>query len=92
MKCTGSLSSTAYFNQWRCKLRYLIVLMIFILSGIAFGATGDKPNQMIIPFRNVSSSTKPAGCIVGEMKRNDAYVFMCASSSQWRRLAIGDGF
>ena len=73
-------------------MRYLIVLMIFILSGIAFGATGDKPNQMVVPFRNVSSSTKPAGCAVGEMKRNDAYVFMCASSSRWRRLAIGDGF
>lgn len=73
--------------------KYLIAaVMAVLMVSIGYAATGNKPNQMVIPFRNVSSSSKPAGCTVGELKRNDTYVFMCASSAQWRRIAIGDGF
>lgn len=75
-------------------MKKLIVISLLVIGGAvsAFAAKGDKPNQMVLSFRNVSSSTKPANCVVGEMKRNDAYVFMCASSSKWRRIAIGEGF
>lgn len=74
------------------RVSAIAVLLALAIAASAFCATGDKPNQMVTPFRNVSSSTKPAGCVPGEMKRNDAYVFMCASSSHWRRIAIGGGF
>lgn len=74
-------------------MKYLgAVLITILMAGIGYAATGNMPNQMVIPFRNVSSSTKPANCTVGEMKRNDAYVFMCASSAKWRRIGIGEGF
>lgn len=74
--------------------KYILLAIIAVMAAIgsAFAATGDKPNQTVLPFRNVSSSTKPSGCVVGEMKRNDAYIFMCASSHKWRRISIGAGF
>lgn len=74
------------------KKYFIAAVMAVLMASIGYAATGDMPNQMVLPFRNVSSSSKPAGCVVGEMKRNDAYVFMCASSAQWRRIAIGEGF
>lgn len=75
-------------------MRFLLISALFVLFAVvsAMGATGNKPNQQVLSFRNISSSVKPAGCTVGEMKRNDAYIFMCASSSKWRRIAIGNGF
>lgn len=69
-----------------------IASALLFISALALAATGNKPNQMVIPFRNVSSSTKPSGCTVGELKRNTSYVFLCSTSSKWRRIAIGEGF
>lgn len=74
-------------------MRVLLTLIVFVFSGVyAFSATGDKPNQMNLPFRNVSSSSKPSGCVIGELRRNDHYIFVCASSSKWRRISLGSGF
>lgn len=73
-------------------MRYLVLLVLLTIATVSYSATGTKPNQMVINFRNVSSSIKPSGCTVGELKRNDRYVFLCASSSKWRRISIGNGF
>lgn len=76
------------------KKTLLFFVALFILGVIvsAFAATGDKPNQIVVPFRNVSSSTKPSGCVVGELKRNTDFIFLCSTSSKWRRVSIGAGF
>lgn len=71
--------------------RFIIGVLLFAATSV-FAASGDKPNQMNLSFRNVSSSTKPAGCVIGELKRNDAYIFLCASSHKWRRIDIGGEF
>lgn len=58
----------------------------------AYATTGDRPNQVVIPYRNVSSSAKPSGCVIGEMRQNSAYLFICNTSSKWRRINKGNGF
>ena len=73
----------------------LLIIGIVIMatnSVVLYAASGDKTFASVIPYRNVSSSTKPASCIKGDLKRNDTYIFLCASSSHWRRIAIGNGF
>lgn len=70
---------------------FIVALLAVFVASFAFAATGDKPNQMVIPYRNVSSSTKPS-CTQGEMKRNSSYIFICSTSAKWRRISIGEGF
>lgn len=73
-------------------MRILLVGIFVLFTGVVFAATGDKPNQIKPPFRNISTSTKPASCVAGEVKFNKAYLFVCYSSGGWRRVSLGSAF
>ena len=69
------------------KLIALTLLIGGLVAGsIAYSATGDKPNQMVMQFRNVSSTIKPT-CVAGEMKYNATYHFVCAKTNVWKRYS-----
>lgn len=74
------------------KYILLAIVVMLVAVGAAFAATGNKPNQVVMPFRNVSSSTKPANCVRGEVRHNGQYVFNCVSTGKWHRASSGVSF
>lgn len=73
-------------------MKILLIVLLILLPTTMFAAPGDKPNQSVIVFRNVSTSDKPSGCTVGELKRNYSFLFVCYSTSKWRRITLGTTF